>query len=324
MPVLNIAANQVQSTPVSSFYEGKAVRLAQKNAEIMGRGAELDNELKEQALEGPTAADQEKAQLELDNLRTQVEKRRQEIGDAEMKRRANAYGPVIEEATRMSEAGDLDGAIEFANRELRAAAQGLGEEAAAEFQSALGDDGVLDKEEISRMKYGIQAYYEMEGDEGPKDPEYKAKDTYVGDDGKEYHGWYDDKGNFNKTDVLAKTDDGEKTTFSPPNSNEIEAAEAIVDQDEVLDDLSSKQKRVAAQMIATEIKQLQRSLGWSYDEAADAATSRVKKMTKEEKSRLWGSNTVLDMSTGGLKSNQYKGPDGHIYEDTGDGFVRVD
>lgn len=50
MPVFNTAANQIQSQPVSSFYEGKAVRLALKNKELANQALEKDIELADQKM----------------------------------------------------------------------------------------------------------------------------------------------------------------------------------------------------------------------------------------------------------------------------------
>ena len=156
--VFNAAQNQVLISPVSAYYEGKAKRASLKQAEADLELTQARTETLQASLEPDES---EKTKLELEQLRLNVQKKRDELGDAEMKRRADAYGPIIEEATSMSEAGDLDGAIEFANKELRLAAEKLGPEVLAEFIEGLGEDRALDKEEIARIKYSISAYYEM-------------------------------------------------------------------------------------------------------------------------------------------------------------------
>lgn len=165
MAVFDPRQGQVLVSPVSNYYQGEANRRALADAE---QEAELRGLEIEAAKRGPSADEKEKADLELQELRLNVEKKREELGDAEMQRRANAYGPILDKATEMSQAGDkdsLDKAIEFANKELRLAAEGLGGDVLAEFIEGLGEDRALDKEEISRIKFGIQAYWESVGTE---------------------------------------------------------------------------------------------------------------------------------------------------------------
>ncbi len=156
--VFNAAQNQVLISPVSAYYEGKAKRASLKQAEADLELTQARTETLQASLEPDES---EKTRLELEQLRLNVQKKRDELGDAEMQRRADAYGPIIDEATKMAEGGDLDGAIGFANKELRLAAEKLGPDVLAEFIKGLGEDRQLDKEEISRIKYGISAYYEM-------------------------------------------------------------------------------------------------------------------------------------------------------------------
>lgn len=158
MAVFNATANQYIAQPVTAYYEGKRKRAVLKQAEADLEYTNLRSKDLKQALEG---GEDEKAKLELEELRLNVQKKRDELGDAEMQRRADAYGPILEEATKMSEAGKLEEAIDFANKELRLAAEKLGPEILQEFIEGLGSDRMLDKEEISRIKYGISAYYEM-------------------------------------------------------------------------------------------------------------------------------------------------------------------
>lgn len=170
MGVFNATQNQYIAKPVTSFYQGKALRQAQADKGQVAELRELQIEQAEKDLNAePTPEEIETKELELEKLRLGVKEKRDELGDAEMQRRANAYGPIIDEATKISESGDIDGAIEFANKELRIAAESLGPDVIGEFNKAKGEDGVLDKEEISRIKFGIQAYYEM-AEEDEKDP----------------------------------------------------------------------------------------------------------------------------------------------------------
>jgi len=151
---------------------------------------------------------------------------------------------------------------------------------------------------------------------------YAAKDTYVGEDGKEYHMWYDDVGEAHKTNILAKTETGEVTDFEPPNNQEIEAAEALVKADDELSDLNKTEERIAAQLIATEIRQLL-VLGIDPADAAAMAVAKVKRKIRVEPGFLFGKKSTLDLGAGGgLADNEFLGQDGNVYVETEDGFRR--
>lgn len=162
--VFNAAQNQVLISPVSAYYEGKRKRANLEQAE-----ADLEyTELRSQELKASMEPDDsEKTRLELEKIRLVVQEKRANIGDAAMQRLANAYGPIFDQATKMSETGDLDGAIAYVNEELPIAAEKLGPEVLAEFLESRGEDQHLDKKEISRAKESIRAYWEMyEADSG--------------------------------------------------------------------------------------------------------------------------------------------------------------
>ena len=314
--VFNAAENQVLISPVTNYYKGKAIRAGLKQAEADLEYKNLQTKALKQALE-PNEDEAEKAQLELEQLRLNIEKKRDEIGDAEMQRRADAYGPIIEEATKMAEADDLDGAISFANKELRLAAEKLGPEVLDEFNKALGPDKVLDKEEIARIKYGISAYYEMAGADSTG---YAAKDTYEVD-GKKYHGWYDDSGKFHKTGILAESSSGEQITFDPPNKAELEVAEDIIKKE--IPDLDRSYKDMAAMWLANEIRNRQERHGESYDVAVAISIASIKAKLRKEPDFFSGQDDALSFG-GGLKDNEFLCQDGNVYVETEDGFRRKD
>ncbi len=312
--VFNAAENQVLISPVSSYYQGKAIRLAQRNDELVNEQIEKQNILLERDIEGDPDAE-EKTRLQLEELRLNVQKKREELGDDEMQRRADAYGPIIEEATRMSEDGDLSGAINFANTELKLAAEKLGPEVLAEFVEAKGEDGALDKEEISRIKYGISAYYEMVETEQPDNPFAKINPKDFTQESVEE---FQRTGDFSSL-VKAETS---KPDFEPPNKAELEVAMDLIKNDEKLDDLSRKEKRIAAMILANDIRNLQANEGLPYEQAADQAVKALKKKVKLEPDWLTGSDSVLELGAGELAENEYQGSDGNIYVDTPDGGFR--
>lgn len=151
---------------------------------------------------------------------------------------------------------------------------------------------------------------------------YAAKDTYVGQDGKEYHGWYDDSGKFNKTGVRAKTESGAPTNYDPPNAAELETAEKLIASDEKLDDLPRAEKAIAKMILASDIRQLQEDFGKSYEEAAAMALAGLKKKVTLEKDFLTGTDSKLNIGGSELGEGEYLGSDGSIYVETEDGGFR--
>jgi hypothetical protein len=315
--VFNAAQNQVLFSPVSNYYEGKAIRLALKNSALANQALEQEVEMADDKfdLESRKVADQErrtelyedqearlaaeqeaafateegKKFLELFSVASAAYDQSPEA--SEEQRRAFAFETMIDEADRIMP-GSRDAAIEeFAKNDITAE--------------------TFDVRNI-RARIG-------ERPEQIKESEYKAKTTYVGEDGKEYHMWFDEQGGQHKTGILAKTDSGQDINFEPPNKSEIESATALLESDEVLDDLPRKEKVVAAMMLANDIRQLQANLGKSYEEAAAMAIEGVKKKVSLEDDFFTGSDSKLNI---GLNENEYRGKDGNIYIETEDGGFR--
>ena len=155
---------------------------------------------------------------------------------------------------------------------------------------------------------------------GGGDAGYKAKDTYVGPDGKDYHMWYDESGGIHKTDVPARSPSGTATNFEPPNNAERESAEALIKKDDVLSDLSGNDKKVAAEILASDIRQLQ-AAGFDYADASVMATEKLKKKIKDVPD-WFSSHTEIDLGGGGLADNEFL-VNGTVYIREDDGSIRT-
>lgn len=151
--------------------------------------------------------------------------------------------------------------------------------------------------------------------------EYKAKDTYVGEDGIEYHMWYDQAGNAHKTNIQAKLPSGEQVDFEPPNASEMETARQLVEKDKMLSDLGTKDKDIVIHAIASEIRQLQVQ-GLSYDESATVAVKRIKEKIRTESGFFGMTKSVLDLAPKD-DLDLYNGKDGKQYRMMPDGSFKV-
>jgi len=109
--------------------------------------------------------------------------------------------------------------------------------------------------------------------------------------------------------------------YDPPNTQEIETAEQLLKKSDKLSDLSGKDKDIAIQILASDIRQLQERLEIPYDQAAVMAIAALEKKVKDEPGAFYGTNTVLDLS--GLADGEYKGIDGKIYVEDADGNLQL-
>ena len=101
MPALNIAANRLHATPVTHYYKGKAMRLAQENQRIANETAQsaLDYEPERQRLAGETAARQERQVVAQEqNADTQ--------GGRLQLQQAEAFNKAVEPILRSKISGD--------------------------------------------------------------------------------------------------------------------------------------------------------------------------------------------------------------------------
>jgi len=323
MPVFNIAANTRDYSGTNPFYEGEAIRAGIRNSEL--RNELLEKEVG--AFDDKLALDERRVGVyeeSVDIQRQREERFRQEWEAL----RATDDGQAVEQSIAVSAAayenaiatgkGDIE-AREFAfetmldnyDRAIEGGRKDAEEKLAAQGFTSDSFDPLKIRSFLGIVPQRAEA------------PGYKAKDTWIDSDGIERHGWYDDEGKFHKTDIQAKTPDGQDVKFSPPNSNEVEDAMALVKESDKLSDLSSKEKQIAARAIATEIRQIQsRFPEKGYIEAASMAVAGVEAKTEIEPSLIFGSETSLNLDASELADNEYLGPDGNIYVETEDGSFR--
>ena len=169
MGVFNAAENQVLITPVTSYYEGKAIRTAQKQAEADVEFSNLQAEAIRQEIKMAPA--KERKALKLDDLQIEkaelaIQDARGKFGDAELQRRADAYWPILDAATKISEAGNSKAGIAFVNEHLPKAAKALGPEVWAEFDESRGPDKDLSADEIFCIGLGIETFRRIVEDPG--------------------------------------------------------------------------------------------------------------------------------------------------------------
>ena len=336
MAVFDATRNQVLISPVTNYYQGEAIRRQAREAEQRMDLRDLQIEQAEYELEtAPDRADIERRKVELredeaERLRGQLNQRMDEfeymVGkDAAKEYAKQGYGITyaIDAAVQSGEV-DQDAALEMAAESLSEYASGLPRELGEPLLQKLQDGLTVDEYREAKAGFilGMDRYDLLETFEPDDRPKYKAKQNYVGDDGKEYIGWFDDTGDYHKTGMLAKNPDGEDVNFEPMNSGEREAAMSFVKSDEVLDDLSAREKVIAAEIIGNDIRQLQANEGKSYAEAAAMAVAGVKERIKLEPDLLTGTDSKLDLGAHALGEGEYRGKDGHIYIETEDGGFR--
>jgi hypothetical protein len=112
---------------------------------------------------------------------------------------------------------------------------------------------------------------------------------------------YDEQGRLiaeNPKDVVEKPE-----PYKAPAKNEVDDAEKIVESDDRLKKLGKDERRVAARILADEIRQLLQA-GYSYPEAATMAKELLKKRLKDEPN-WWSKKVTLDLGESSLEQNEY-------------------
>jgi hypothetical protein len=293
MPAYN-PPQQVLFSPVTNYYQGKAIRLQQEMQQ-----KELDSYDKKMELEERrVAATEQNAQTNADIL----------------SQRVTEYINSRVQSGDVSEGEALQEAKSFLTDYADSLPEGAKEEADA-IRSAIEDrDGLTIEEwqEIGRTAEAGAGYYGF----------IDRKDPVVLADGAEL---YDASGRRiarNPKDFAPNTG-VDRPTYDPPNSSEIEAAESLIDNDPLLDDLeTSDEKNIAVMALANDIRQLQEDFGISYIEAAKVALDQLKRRISLEKDFFSGKDSKLDIDDGGLADNEYLGKDGNVYIEEPDGGFR--
>ena len=308
MPVLNIAANQILPKPVSERIRNDLIR-------AQTAGVEKQTE-------------QADAILGIQERQVEVSEKNAETAAGNLDQRIEEYGALVGEYKALEEANTIIGITEgaksskdplaYANERMPEFIATLPEGEARAKLEKMAENGFSAEEmaELHGFSMAVNKRFSTPG--GPAG--YKAKDTYLGEDGKEYHMWYDAAGNIHKTGVLANDVSGNPTDFEPPNTAERAAAKAVIDDDPELKELKGDDEDIAIEVIASDIRQLQ-AAGYDYRDAAIMAKEKLKQRLIEEPS-WFSSRKALDMSSKGLGDNEFIGKDGHTYIREPDGSYR--
>lgn len=189
MPVFDPRQGQVLVSPVTSFYQGKAIRQQQKDAEQMGRMRELQIEEAEyQASPERRAKAEEILDLKLQQARSAVDQAVVDLGAETLKFMANTLAPITSGATSMAMSGDLEGATEYYNREIKRLLPTLPGPIAEAVQKGAGPDKVYSPEEIANTKLMLSQW-------GAKNDEKRTQAKFVLN-GKPVQGSFDKYGNY--------------------------------------------------------------------------------------------------------------------------------
>lgn len=158
---------QILFSPVSNFYQGKAIRqqLAAGEQDKELKGLQIDL-AKQEVADAPAKRKAALEMLELDRKKAilDVEKGISDLGFTRMKRRADAMRPVVEEAEKMFKAGDQEGAANYLTKSLPAALQDIDPEAASQIEEMSGPDHIWQPEEMMRLRNRVEAFGKIEED----------------------------------------------------------------------------------------------------------------------------------------------------------------
>jgi hypothetical protein len=307
MPAYN-PPEQVLFSPVTNYYQGKAIRLQQEMQQ-----KELDSYDKKMEFdERRVAAAEQNAQTNEDILAQRITEYEYKVGEETSKRNAWDIYHGVSDINSSFQSGDIseDEALQKAKSFLTDYADSLPEGAKEEadaIRSAIEDrDGLTIEEwqEIGRTAEAGAGYYGF----------ISKEDPIVLADGAEL---YDASGNRiarNPKDFAPNTG-VDKPTFDPPNTAELEAAKKIVKREL---DLDSKYIDEATMWLANEVRNIQERDGEDYNVAVAMALAKMKAKLSKEPDLFSGTDDKIDYS---LKSNEYlirgevwvKEPDGSVH-----------
>ena len=291
--VINIPGNQVLAQPVTSYYKGKAMR-----QQIAKDQFSLDTQEERFETEKDTASrDERRVKTYEDQVDLAVTQYEDKVGRQKMLDESGFFVNLLDSGLPPEETS--------AQINKFISAWDDADDRKAELLET-GADG-WDQSELANLyalsNAALGRYASGETDK------YAAKDTYVGEDGQEYHMWYGKDGQAHKTTIPAKSASGASTDFEPPNNGERAAALAAVEDDDRLSDLPKKQRVIASEIVANEARQIQATLSKSYQEALKMAIAGIN--TKDVSGWI-SSNTELDLGSGALTDNEFV-QDGVVY-----------
>ena len=300
MPI-NIANQLNTSSPgfLGGYMQGKAMRLAEMHE---NRRMEIQEEdrLRDIAKEDRAIADRQRSMGRQEKLDAATEeenafqRNRQEEADAQRnvedeREGAKAFleDPEIISRLEAIERGEDDGTA------FNAMGKSRYPKVWAQREDTFGDgvtreEATAAKNEILKMR-GVQ----------PKG--YKAKEGYVGADGKKYLLIINDDGSTRKTGILID-DNAKSTEYHPPNKNDMDMAGTIIGANEIASDMSNEDEKKAIYWVATKLRELQYS-GMKPGQAMVRAEEELESMLSLEKS-FFSADTVLNLENEGPGLNE--------------------
>jgi hypothetical protein len=319
--VFNAAENQVLISPVSNFYQGKAIRagLREQELDIATKEKNLDLADKKMDLEKKRIAIAEN-EMKLRNEQYDLnrEKFEAEVGEEQAKKYAFHSYSINQEVDRTFADGGR-------TPESEAAALALAAERYTEYAQTL-PDGEQKSALMEKLQGGITAdeYRQIR-------PAVERQAQYYGfidkgenvilSEGAQLRGPNGELIAENEKN-FAPSSSKDSINFEPISNGERQAAEKALKTVDVLDDLPSSQKRVAAEMLANDIRQLQANLGKSYAEAMQMALAGLVAKVDVEPDFFTGTDSKLDLQSGGLEPNEFL-VNGEIFIRDEDGSIRA-
>lgn len=312
--VFNAAQNQILISPVSNHYQGKAIRSAQRKADIQNETAEAELEnlpTKFDLDKRRMAAQERQVKAQEEGLALRREEFEREVGlDRAKEFAVDGFGITyaVDTAVQNGEI-DWDGGLALAAEEFARYAETLPEGRRDEMFGVLENGLTIDEYRAVKASFiGALGQYDL------LDTNAAAGGYTLSEGGRRY-----DKNNR----MVASNPKTEKPAdFNPPNKAELETAKDLLKTSEKLEDLDGKYTDIATMILANDIRQLQERFEMPYDEAAALAIKALEKKTGEEPDFFTGTDSKLKIGSDELADGEYKGIDGHVYVGGPDGSFR--
>jgi len=164
--VFDARENQVLFSPVSNYYQGKAIRLALKNDELFSQYKENEITLQEQEISDAPAtkkAAEKKAAADYALVLENIRAKKLSSSEEELDQYRDIVGPWVQEYGKQSKE-DPEAALDWANQNFVGVLERLPPEKQKEFLEAAGPDFEFSFDELSRIGLGIRIY---EADKNP-------------------------------------------------------------------------------------------------------------------------------------------------------------
>lgn len=167
MGVFNPMQGQVLFSPVSNFYQGKAVRQELADREQMGRMRELQiDEAEYQQSPERRQTQEEILDAQLKAARMSVEQAEIDLGESTMKYMAKRLSPITSLATQLTFSGDeknVEAGTAYFNEEINRILPTLPKRIQDLVKKGAGEDHVYSPEEIAQTKLRLGVWLESQG-----------------------------------------------------------------------------------------------------------------------------------------------------------------